>query len=302
MPVPAEKNQRMKIKRVIKRFWHSSPSDLLACLKGEKGRVRTSPGEGSGRFVWCLSTGRAGTKTLAALGGVQNRVNAQHEPEPLLYGLGRLAYAQQEHEESRKILREALATCRSTIRVPPGGVYLETSPQVTFLAHQFREMFPGSRFIHIIRHPGSVIRSGMRRGWYAGHNYDRWRITPRTGTGASDSWERWSTLEKNAWLWAETNRWISSFLDTLPPQERVVIRSEDLFRGDEEAVRKFYGQLDVAVPPGQELEKVLGKMLNRQESGDFPEWQDWSEEQLAEVGPHIEELMARYSYSFHGSE
>ncbi len=292
----------MNIKRAIKRLWHSSPADLLAGLKGEKSGALTSLGEEPGRFVWCLSTGRVGTKTLAALAGLQAQVNAQHEPEPLLYGLGRLAYGQQEHEESGRILREALATCRATVHAPPGRAYLETSPQVTFLAHQFREMFPGSRFIHIIRHPGAVIRSGMRRGWYAGHNHDRWRITPRAGTGVSESWERWSILEKNAWLWAETNRWISSFLNTLSPQERIVIRSEDLFRGDEEAVRDFYGQLNVAIPPRQKLEKVLDKMLNRQESGDFPEWQDWNDEQLAVVGPHIKELMACYSYSFHGFE
>ena len=33
--------------------------------------------------------------------------------------------------------------------------YIETSPQVTFLAPVIRNVLPQARFIHIVRHPGA---------------------------------------------------------------------------------------------------------------------------------------------------
>lgn len=286
----------------MRRLWRASPQEWLAALvSGKRGSLASRQAEVS-RYVWCLSTGRVGTKTLAALGALAGEIDARHEPKPLLYGLGRMAYLADGNEEVHEVLREALGACRSPVGVYQHNICLETSPQGTFLAGQLKELFSQSRFIHIVRHPGSVIRSGMRRGWYNGHDHDRWRITPRTGTAAADSWERWSILEKNAWLWAETNRWIRSFLETLPREERLVIRSEDLFKGDEVVVRDFYEQLGAAVPSKQKLEKVLGKTLNRQKTGNFPEWKDWSDEQFAVVGPHVEELMAYYSYPFRGPQ
>jgi hypothetical protein len=37
---------------------------------------------------------------------------------------------------------------------------------------------PNVKFVHLFRHPGEVVRSGMRRGWYNGHPSDRYRIEP----------------------------------------------------------------------------------------------------------------------------
>ena len=119
---------------------------------------------------------------------------------------------------------------------------------------------------------------------------------PPAGTEAALRWDDWSLLEKNAWLWGETNRWILNFLESLPLDQRVTIRSEDLFDGEPEAMKSFFGQLGVGVPERSQLAGVLGKNLNRQRTGSFPEWGDWSDEQREQVQPHVEDLMQRFGY------
>ena len=284
----------MNLKRIARRLWRSSPQDWLAALAGEKRANVDSRQREVGRYAWCLSTGRVGTKTLAALGALNGEVDARHEPSPSLYGLGRVAYDRRGEEAAGEVIREALSACRPPVRAEQFNVSLETSPQVTFLAEQLRDLFPGSRFVHVIRHPGAVLRSGMRRRWYDGHSHDRWRLVPTEGSAAATDWDRWSRCEKNAWLWAETNRWILEFLEKLSPEEYVTIRSEDLFEGQEEAVNAFFGCLGVSPPPAPVVAKVLGRKLNRQTAGSFPEWGDWSREQREEVLPHVEGLLQQF--------
>src|SRR5690625_7198839 len=44
--------------------------------------------------------------------------------------------------------------------------YIETNNQLTFFAPGLARMFPDAQFVHLYRHPGEVVRSGMRRGWF----------------------------------------------------------------------------------------------------------------------------------------
>lgn len=288
----------MKVKRVIRRLWRSSPHDLVQRLYAPK-RASAPGGPEVKQYVWCLSTGRVGTKTLAVLANMSEQVEARHEPEPQLYGLSKQAY---EHEgaEAREILGAAVKACRPPVQAEGAEVYFESSPQATFLAAVLRDLFSGSRFVHLVRHPGAILRSGMRRGWYAGHRNDCWRLVPQSGEAAA-SWPEWSLLEKNAWLWAETNRWIEDFLATLPAGAGLRLRSEDLFEAQPEALEAFFDHLGVTQPSSAEVEKVLGKKLNRQQSGAFPKFADWTDEQRLAVEPHVGQLMQEYGYPIFGS-
>ena len=283
----------MSVKRVIRRLWRSSPHDLIQRLRAPR-KVSAPGGPEVKRYVWCLSTGRVGTKTLAVLANLSEQVEARHEPEPQLYGLSKQAY-EHDGEEAREILGEALKACRPPVQAGGAEVYFESSPQATFLAAALRDLFSGSRFVHLVRHPGAILRSGMRRGWYAGHRNDGWRLVPQDGEAAA-SWNEWSLLKKNAWLWGETNRWIEDFMETLPAGAGLRIRSEDLFEGQPEAVASFFDHLGAAQPSSAEVEKVLGKKLNRQQSGDFPEFADWTDEQRLAVESQVGLLMKEYRY------
>lgn len=266
----------MSLQRLMRRVWRSSPEDWSQRLRRRIGRVES---EDTASWVWCLSTGRVGTQTLAALANLSEEVDGQHEPKPHLFGLSKVSYEVGADPAGQKVLAESVRLLRSQRR---GRIYIETSPQVTFLAPVLKEVFPGSRFIHVVRHPAAVVRSGMRRNWYNGNRYDDVRIVPQEGR-AQESWDGYSILEKNAWLWAETNRWISEFMKTVPAEDALQLRSEELFDGKQAAVDDFFRVLGVSTPRRVEIEQVLGQRLNQQTSGEFPQLGSWSDEELAEL-------------------
>jgi hypothetical protein len=239
--------------------------------------------------VFVLSTGRVGTKTLAALFGLAENVLAYHEPKPTLYGLSRLSYDYCTSIPVRKVLQEAfLATRRQLMNysLDCGKGYVETSPQVTFLAPVIIEAVPQVRFIHLVRDPRHVVRSGMRRKWYAGHPADKTRIVPPPGSEAERRWQSYNAFQKNLWLWDETNRWILEFSSSLPTGRILLVHSENVFDGREETLGQLFTFVGASMPAERGIRSVLAKKLNVQNTGTFPEPSDWSAEMrndLAEI-------------------
>lgn len=245
--------------------------------------------------IFCLSTGRVGSQTLAQLAGLV-KVRAEHEPRPYLFGLSKAAYSYHGDSGSTEILREAVKSVRPCQDNQKDKVsYIETSPQATFLAPTILEVYPNAKFIHIVRHPGDVVRSGMRRGWYQGHQNDCWRIEPKEGPALS-SWEEYGAFEKNVWLWSETNQWIRSFLADLDRGQALTLKSEDIFQSDRECLRSYFEFLSCDMPPSSKINNVLGKRFNSQRTGDYPSYSDWSSDEKQLLQKHAGSLMELYGY------
>ena len=182
--------------------------------------------------IYVLSTGRCGTKTLAALFNLSHQALALHEPRPLLYGLSKLCYQGFSSSNDFELLKETFLTCRSDLfryAFSINKTYLETSPQTTFLAPILIDALNNVKFIHVTRDPKSFVRSGMRRGWYQNHAMDNTRIVPHPDSAACISWPEFSHFDKILWLWRETNTWIHDFLKRIDPQRYFFCRAEDLF-------------------------------------------------------------------------
>ena len=115
--------------------------------------------------VFVLSTGRTGTQTLAALLRLSRNVFSYHEPPP---GLARLSIASykgafdpgQGHALAQGFL--SIREDRFRYSLGWGKGYVETSPYSRFLAPAIAEAVPNVRFIHLVRDPRAVVRSGMR--------------------------------------------------------------------------------------------------------------------------------------------
>ncbi len=106
--------------------------------------------------VFVLSTGRVGTLTLAALLRAAPGMMALHEPSPRLYELSCLAYRASPSPETALILSAAFKSIRNdtldlALKLRRG--YVETSPQVTFLAPYILDAVPEAKFIHLARPP-----------------------------------------------------------------------------------------------------------------------------------------------------
>lgn len=260
--------------RILSALWNRSPREHLARWRPPAADCQPGPP------TWCLSTGRVGTQTLAALGELAAGTRAVHEPAPHLFGLGQIAFQwcgeqAPRNPAARDALRAGVEACRPEAELA-GRRYLETSPQVTFVAPFLLELYPESRFLHVVRHPREVIRSGMRRRWYDGHPYDRWRIQPRPGSEAAARWEHWSAFEKNLWNWQATNEWIADFLDTVPADRWLRLPSDRLFEGDPVALAALFDFLQAPLPTAAARQAVLGQVLNAQKTGSFPASGDWS--------------------------
>lgn len=231
--------------------------------------------------VFTLSTGRVGTETLAGLYSLAGNIIAYHEPRPLLFKLSKLSYEYSGNSDARLILNEAFKLARADLlshSLDRKKGYIETSPQATFLAPIILDIIPNARFIHLVRNPKDVVRSGMRRKWYAGHRFDNFRLGPLSNSSIAPSWNNYDPFKKNLWLWAETNRWIADFCATVPADRTLLLHSEDIFGNDEEAVSKLFTFIGAPAQRKRTISRVLGKKFNAQETGHFPPPDQWTGE------------------------
>lgn len=277
------------VRKLLEYLWITEPRLVWKRVFGSEKSVE--------KIVLCLSTGRVGSKTLAKLGELGAEVKSLHEPKPNLFGLSHAAYtgtmSPQVNADQFELQKLFVRACRDDL-VKDEKVYLETSPQVTFAAPAFYKAYDNVYFIHLIRHPVEVVRSGMRRGWYTGIESDATRIRPSL---PNSSFEDLTLLAKQIWLWRETNLWISSFLSSLPSERSLLLRSNDIFSGNEKAISDFFGFLGADVPSLRQIERVLNKHHNRQEYGEYPSCvNDWPESDQEFLRQMTGEICAKYGF------
>lgn len=252
--------------------------------------------------VFVLSTGRGGTETLMALAGLSPTIEATHEPWPRLIKASFDAYLEGGDLAARAHWRDLVLAARDDLvrganRL--GKVYVETNNRLTYLAPVLATVFPASRFIHVYRDPFAFVRSAMRRGYYAGHNWDFARVRPRHDDPLASRWETLPKLECCAWLWWRTNADIRNWMATLPPSRRLSVRAEDLFAGDPGVLRDFFAICDSSVPSADRIREVLGAKLNAQQAGAFPEASGWTPRDRDAVWAYVGGLATELGYATH---
>ena len=270
------------LKSSFDKLVNHSPREVLFYLRRKvAGREKLYEFSDECVCLFVLSTGRVGTETLAALIGLARNVFTYHEPRPLLYGLSKLSYEYSDNADVSKVLQEAFFVARQELMKRSLNCnmgYVESSPQVTFLAPCIKKVVPNVRFIHLVRDPRDVVRSGMRRNWYEGHGADKTRIIPHPDSSAGREWESYSAFKKNLWLWNETNSWILRFTSGMPAERILLLHSEEVFEASEETLKKLFTFVGSSLPPDRKIAHVLGKKLNQQKTGTFPESEVWSNE------------------------
>lgn len=241
--------------------------------------------------VFVLSTGRCGTKWLAELLRQDPRMWVNHNDYPELIRHSRLAYEQYRSEP--RVFQEIIRATRDGYILNAhkrNQVYVEANNRITFFAHAIRVVYPRARYIHLVRHPGDFVRSGLRRGWYHGGRHDVGRIR---NTNDSTTWEAMTDIEKIAWLWNETNQYIETFLKTLDVETYLQVKAEDMF-GDAqvgENIADFVG----ARIDRRTIVAMQNKKINRQATGSTPPYEQWSEEDQSQLQRHVP-LSEHYGY------
>ena len=173
-------------------------------------------------------------------------------------------------------------------------IYVETNNRLTFFAPSLAKLYKKSKFIHLVRHPGDFVRSGIRRMWYTGrHSHDMGRIVPMDG---SIDWDGMTQIEKIAWLWNETNQFIENIRPGLESDNRILyVKAEDLFSKTQTA-EEIFRFLQVDSPSDDQISAAIKQPVNAQTVGNFPKYGDWKPEWKAQLKKYVS-LSAKYDYS-----
>lgn len=259
------------------------------------------------RPVFVLSTGRCGTELLSRIIARDRDTRVDHSPRPELIQQGRIIYecvrsmeyrgaSQDERDTFATVAAQVFLTARESVLFEcyrRGATYVETNNRITFFAPYIRSLMPASQFVHLYRHPGEFIRSGLRRDWYSGRGpHEIGRPVPVADDPLRTDWDGFDRIEKIAWLWAETNKFIMGTFESLDSKSCYAYNFNAL---DAASMASLLGQLGVDVDPSS-LSGLIRIPVNAQQHGDYPCYAKWPESDKAKVKRHCSTVADRLGF------
>ena len=235
------------------------------------------------RPVFILSTGRCGTLLLTRLFQCVPGVLCYHNPYPELVYVGRKAY--EEGTESFESYKTAFFAARFELMadsVIRNKRFIETNHHVTFFAPHIQALFNNALYVHLVRHPGDFIRSGILRQYYQGQYSDIGRIHP-LDEATKGAWDDMAPYEQCAWLWNETNRYIEVFKESCVAEQIITVKAEDLFEKPETVAAILR---HCRLPPIKRdiVKSILCRPLNVQaDKGTVLHYSKWSDQRKDQV-------------------
>lgn len=157
------------------------------------------------------------------------------------------------------------------------------------------DLLPEARFLFIHRHPGAIVRSGMRRGWSVDHPADYARITPAGNEVPPALWERWEAFEKLCWLWNACNSFALDVAGQAEAGRILQFDARQLYSGA--IVPQLFDFIGVPQPAQQAVADVLSKKHNAQRHAAFPTYDVWTPAMKETLVSHAGETMARLGYA-----
>lgn len=250
--------------------------------------------------VFFLSTGRCGTNWFTNLLSANKTVKVFHEPKPNLAIQGRVAYeiyTQSNFNPSadqKLLLEEIFHTAREQyIRYSykTQRAFIETNNQATFFAPIIASIFPDAKFVHLNRHPGEFVRSALRRQFYNNPD-DLKRIHPLGESAYKGNWENSNQLEKNAWLWNETNEYIETFKQSINHKNTFYFNFNQL---NFEHISEMLDFLEFKLPAAL-IKQHINKPTNVQKSGSVSGYDSWDINDKEKLKLICGKLAKQYGY------
>lgn len=253
--------------------------------------------------VFILSTGRAGSKFLAALLNRAPNVTAYHEPPPTLEYFSDYAF---HHQEEKEILSKMIDAARmeSILEVfIKDKIYVESNQCMTFFAPVIAGLFKKSKFVHVVRHPGDFVRSAIRKGW---HKNDSIWESGRVKMADQNQWNQLDHIEKLSWLWDIANGFIENFFEKIEKKRTALFKIEDLFSSVDrvKTLFKFIGGEEISTEHIAAIQKSrFNEMVihsneppNMKKTAYFPGYQEWNDEMKNKLAGIVKDTSSRYGY------
>jgi hypothetical protein len=248
------------------------------------------------KYVFVLSTGRCGTGFITNILKQSPDLLVEHNPKPELEYVSSLIHRER---ADPKFLKFAILAARFDTYFLDSyyrrKIYVETNNRVTFFAKALYDVLPRSKFIHLVRNPADFVRSGMRRGYYQNNNMMHQRLNPKDVNG----WKKMTPFAKTCYEWNEINLYIENFKNYCGNKRCMTIKSEDLFSNpiNVSLLFDFIGVKNPFSEYSNELikSKILSKPINRQIVGEFPKYEDWTDDEKSILRKYAE-LYPNYDY------
>jgi hypothetical protein len=246
--------------------------------------------------VFILSTGRVGTTSLIHLLNLSPKISAHHEPKPKLLKLLKRSFAEFDDDSQSFGNLFIRARCRLIkLAHDQRRIYVEAT-LLKYMAPFIAQQMPHAKFIHVHRHPGGVIRSGMRRGWYDDHPMDRYRPKPIREDPLRKQWRSLSPFEKNCWFWDADNRRFLDLAERIGRERVMRISYERLFGGDNDGAIELFRFIEVPPPDIHQITRSLDQPHNAQQGRDFPTYDKWNSTMRRTLDQIAGQTMSRLGY------
>lgn len=246
--------------------------------------------------VFFLSTGRTGTQWFANFFKQKNNLMVFHQAVPSLAIQNKFYYNiinSNDLDENLKneIGEEIFLAAREEYFVysrKTEKIFVETNNDLLFFAEIISKLIPNSKFVHLYRHPGDFVRSGLARAWYTDDLVEQKMIVPKS----IDNWQQLSRIQKISWLWKEENEFIEN-LKTSIEKERFfafdfsTFQSSKLFE-----LSKFVGA-EISL---KKIEKFKEIRLNSQKNT-VPKYKDWEQKDKNDLKEFCSDLAQKYAYN-----
>lgn len=245
------------------------------------------------KAFFVLSAGRCGTMTLAHLLNTATNAWVWHHPQPDPIRAALLAWWKKIDlaETFWRTRLPVIQRCWSQ-----NLIHGETDMLMTPFAEAIASEIPRSKFIILVRDPHDFVRSGMRRNYYRGHDWDIGRLRPRENSPDNRQWAALNQFEKVCWLWNETYLRILRMTEGLPEDRKRIVKFEDLV-SQPQTTRDLFTFLELDGYDEKQINAVLSKKLNAQTAGHFRPPNQWSADLRAGAQKHCKEMSAVFGYS-----
>jgi glycosyltransferase involved in cell wall biosynthesis len=154
---------------------------------------------------------------------------------------------------------------------------------------------PLAKFLILVRDPRDFIRSGLRRNYYQGHDWDVGRLQPEEHSPDYTQWKGMEPFAKISWLWAQTYTHIQKTVEAICDSRMLLVRFEDLVSSTEKA-KEIFDFLELTGFSPQQIEKILALKLNEQKGPGFPKSKDWPEAWNQTLRRECSALAKSYGY------
>ncbi len=248
--------------------------------------------------IFFLSTGRTGTKWFTDLLSNNKSLMLLHSERPDFAIQNNYAYNMYNSDLDNSILlsfiKEIFLTGREQhlrYAYKTEKRFVETNNHITFFAYALSEIFPNSKFVHLYRHPGEFVRSGLRRNWYKeDSNLNQKLITPTNKMNLD--WHNSDSITKISWLWNETNSFIENFSQNIDSNRFYSFNFNEL---NLENVKNLMSFMEISVNESK-ISKRLNKKSNIQTSGNVAKYKDWNNVDKTKLKNICNTLAQKYGY------